>query len=409
MNQYRYPLPDSTYQALAKKLYSPLIYGENSCLVCPPLYGRDHNTNYMWERVTDREEVLGIHSERFSFAHIQLVHPEEKADRTWIAQFEHSLAIAKSKLDTFDEFAYKLKNHVAEGREPVFFVNIPETLADDQFVRFLELAQKTYYVAPSRIHFLLVLDMKWDEADFFTLISPFRSLFQNVTFLPEYHDQEVEHLLKYFCRKWNYPLSPKILTYIVDQAGGVLLLAKAVLRIAVKNKLRTFKEVEQKISINPEFLLQVKFLLGILTSLQQSLLSQLAQREEIIDERELIHLVQMGLVRPSPAGFRIRSQAVEKFLSGKRQSKEQLQAVIRDSEVFSKREKRLLFELLNASGSIITRDQAADFLWREKKYDKFSDWALDQTVSRVRKKIARNPDLTHLQLTSHKKKGLSLE
>lgn len=407
--KYRYPLPVTVYILLAKKLYSPLIYGENSILVCPPLYGRDHNVNFMWERINDRDEVLGIHIDRFSFANIQLAHPEEKTDFIWISQMEHALAISKGKLATFDEFAKKLKDVVADGREPVFFVNIPDTLDDDHFVRFLELAQKTYYIAPSRIHFLLVFDKKWNEADFFTLIAPFRSLFQNITFLAEYHDEEVEYLLKYFCRKWNYPLKPKILNFMVEQAGGILLLAKAALRIAVKNKLKTFKEVERRITTNPDFLLQLKFFLGILTPIQQHLLSQLAQREEIIDERELIHLVQMGLVRPSPAGFRIRSQAVEKFLSGKRQSKEQLQAVISDSEVFSKREKRLLFELLNASGSIITRDQAADFLWREKKYDKFSDWALDQTVSRVRKKIARNPDLTHLQLTSHKKKGLSLE
>lgn len=407
--KYRYPLPETVYKLLAKKLYSPLIYGENSVLVYPPLYGRDHNTNYMWERVTDREEVLGIHSERFSFAHIQLAYPEEKADRIWIAQLEHALAISKGRLATFDEFAGKLKSLVREGREPVFFVNIPETLSNDQFVRFLELAQKTYYVAPSRIHFLLVFDMKWNEADFFTLISPFRSLFQNVTFLPEYGDQDVEHLLKYFCRKWNYPLSLKILKFMVEQAGGILLLVKAALRIAVKNKLRTHAEVERRIPTHPDFLLQLKFFLGILTPLQQRLFSQLARGEEITDERELSHLAQMGLVRPSTTGFRIRSSAVEKYLAGKRQSNEQLQSVISESEMLSKREKQLLIELLKASGGIITRDQAADVLWREKKYDKFSDWALDQTVSRLRKKIARNTDLTHLQLVSHKKKGLSLE
>ena len=55
----RYPISDKYHQYISELLYAPLKYHENSILICPPLYGRDHLVLQMWEKIQDRKKVLG--------------------------------------------------------------------------------------------------------------------------------------------------------------------------------------------------------------------------------------------------------------------------------------------------------------------------------------------------------------
>lgn len=54
-------------------------------------------------------------------------------------------------------------------------------------------------------------------------------------------------------------------------------------------------------------------------------------------------------------------------------------------EVFSKSENLLLKTMLQSPSMLIKRDKIASILWRSP--DKYSDWAIDQAFSRIRKKI----------------------
>src|SRR5690606_17184082 len=56
---------------------------------------------------------------------------------------------------------------------------------------------------------------------------------------------------------------------------------------------------------------------------------------------------------------------------------------------FSSTEQKLLQYFLSQQGEVISRDTLGDVIWGEESEDKFSEWAIDQHISRLRKKLKR--------------------
>lgn len=55
---------------------------------------------------------------------------------------------------------------------------------------------------------------------------------------------------------------------------------------------------------------------------------------------------------------------------------------------FSKREKRLLINLLKNNQKIISRDLVAQAIWGSEYDNSYTDWALDQFIRRLRNKLS---------------------
>ncbi len=402
--KFIYPLPEEVYISLAEKLYSPLLLGENSVLLCPPLHGRDHNIFHIWNREEDRISILGIQRERFVFGLVQLANLEKNAENCWLEQMERSLDLSRGEEVDFAKFSKTLKELITEGKEPTFLINIPETLTDELFVRFLALIKKIYYLASSRIHFLLVFDMKWDDDDFIKLVAPFNSLFQNVIQVGQYSKEEIEYFVKYWCYQWHWKLSYKTVENIVIQSGGILLLAKAIVRLLIKKKLKSVVDLK-KIINDSEFQIQVKFLLSRFTDTQQQVLHQIANNQNFTGINTAKVLQQMNIVSRTITGWKINSQVLSEYLKEEVYKIENQIQVINESEILSKREKLILNTMIKKTGELITRDQIADIIWEEKKVDRYSDWAIDQTISRIRKKIMNIPKLHNLLIKTIKKQG----
>ena len=58
---------------IAEKLYQPLLLGENTVLLCPPLYGRDHNMRILREKSGERDMILGKSHTLFTYAYLNIV------------------------------------------------------------------------------------------------------------------------------------------------------------------------------------------------------------------------------------------------------------------------------------------------------------------------------------------------
>jgi len=56
---------------------------------------------------------------------------------------------------------------------------------------------------------------------------------------------------------------------------------------------------------------------------------------------------------------------------------------------FSKKERRILSLLLKHSNILVTRDQIAESIWPEDTQEHYSDWAIDQLITRLRKRLAK--------------------
>jgi len=52
-------------------------------------------------------------------------------------------------------------------------------------------------------------------------------------------------------------------------------------------------------------------------------------------------------------------------------------------------EYHLLVGFLKNPKKIISRDEIAEILWGKKSFEKYSDWAIDQIISQLRKKLTQ--------------------
>lgn len=403
-----YPFTEQNYLHLADIIYSPIKYSENVVLMCPPLYGRDHRIMQLWERKQDREKVLGNMSSQYNFSFINLVPVEKNSEAIWLSQISSSLDLSIKKMESFREFEKGVQSVLRDHDNLIFFINIPETLSDDTFVRFLGVAQRTYYICPSKIHFILAFDMKWDEDRFLEISSPFRSLFQNTKLLPLYPSRETIHFIRYYARAWNLKLSQITIDYIAECSGGIILLAKSALRIIRNEKIKTHNSFQSIISNHLDHTLQIDFFLRSLTVRQREILRKIANNEDVKD-KEIYHLEQMKIVERNVSEWRIKSRFIEQYLSKAADTYLQIKQHISNDSIFTARENEILTVLLRNPGVTISRSMIAQILWGEENYDKYSDWAIDKTISRIRKKLSDNPNLTNVVLRTHKKVGFSLK
>ena len=380
-----YPLPESTYDNLAKSLYEPLLMHENVVMVCPPLWGRDHNFRNLVERGPhDRQKILKKAARTLHFCSFDLLNGNKLEDELWLNKI------------------------ISEGKEPVFLINLPESIPDDHLSHFLEQAQKIYYRAPNTIHFLLIMDMKWNEDEFFPLIAPFRSLFQNVIRPPYYTEREALHLIDYWLSRWNWQLPKNSRDWIAREAGGILLLGKAAARVAVKEQIKKIDDLRRQIPDHPDFTVQLRFFLSRLTERQQTILESIANDHRVENESEMKHLEAMGFLNRTSHGVQIRSFFVSNYLRKPTNSLKRLRTVLQKTNIFSEREKLVIVKLAELRGKLLSRDALAHILWGDDYLDKFSDWALDQAVSRLRRKLADDPTFKSLRITTQKKYGFIL-
>ena len=400
----QYPLPDTTYSMIAEKLYQPLLLGENTVLLCPPLYGRDHNMRILREKSGERDMILGKSHTLFTYAYLNIVSDMESlSDASFITLCLNEFCIPTSGPLAFSDFSKHLTSLIDDGLHPTLVVNISETLSRDQLIIVLDFLQRTYYIHPNIIHIQLILDLVWNEEEFFTIVSPFRSLFQNTFKLSLYTNNEVRHFISYWLSQWHKVLPKQSIEAIVEYAGGILLLAKAAVRIAVREKKSTVNEILEIITTHPEYLTQLKFVLARLTEKQQNVLKAIALHELPKDKTEILNLHDMKYIEKTYDGFQVRSRSVYLWNKPIESTKSMLISTIQSSDSFSLREKKLLVALLDIPGKIYTRDTIFTLFWNKNSEDTTSDWAIDKTLSRIRQKLANLPELSTLKLITQKK------
>lgn len=77
------------------------------------------------------------------------------------------------------------------------------------------------------------------------------------------------------------------------------------------------------------------------------------------------------------------------------------------TEQFSPSQQKIVRVLLQNKGKVVSREKIAETLWAEEWTEKYSDWAIDQLISKLRKKLTRlwiNPEI----LATRKRRGVIL-
>jgi len=316
------------------------------------------------------------------------------------------------KIDIFEQtsfvkFSDMLKDFVREGKEPVFFVNIPDSFSDERLRSFFDLATRIHFISRHRIHFLLTFDMRWNHRDFLSLTKEYNTLFEHVDYVPAATTAEVTHFVNHFCIEWNYPLSQKAKELLVEEAGGSLVFPKYALRIVMKERQTKLIDIREIIHSHPDYLRLIRMFLSRLTLSQRDILTAIANHQAVNNPDELQHLVRLDVVRPFGSSYEIRSPSLARYLLDGSKSTD-IRRMIIESDIFSKREKLVILKLFDARGTSVSKEVISTILWGEDSHEKYSDWSIDQVMSRIRKKFKDDTLLCKYTVRSVKKRGYTL-
>ncbi len=250
---------------------------------------------------------------------------------------------------------------------------------------------------------LFFFDAFWYQLDSCHLRN-YINLFQNIDFFPIFSKDDSLQFMTYLGIKWQYVVSEKMAEELWSRTHGQPWLIKEVVRQLVKG-------VElREVYCSSMYRFKTMELWNVLDPQAQATLKKTLESQMIGADTITQSLLQLGLISTSfpkliPA-FIIEAVESAPKASISIQGEKLLVNQENVTYVFTKLELRFLIALVRNPNHILSREQMAAFCWSDTEEVGYSDWALDQIVKRVRKKLKSLGVLTK-SIQTHKGKGYS--
>ncbi len=314
------------------------------------------------------------------------------------------------EVDNVDDIIFILKKKLGRALERDN-VGIFVTNAD------LPIRQKNYQVIDEfvkiqeenpNLHFILLMEIDITNpeiAHYFTRTS----VFTNINYYPLYETKDSLDFINYLAKKWNINIRKNVKKTIVNNCGGHFWLLKYVVRSLRDNP----KLALRNIFNSTQMQFRLEQINNLLLDSEKSALKKVIEGEAIKAENEkhgYAYLKELNLLENDKLNIPILTEYMRKSLPD-------LNLVVTDRHVFlnnvivdaqfSKMEKRVFKSLYNSRNQIVSRDQVAKAIWPRETEEKYSDWAMDRLIARLRKKLI-GLGISKERIKTFRKKGYML-
>lgn len=235
--------------------------------------------------------------------------------------------------------------------------------------------------------------------------------FQNVLYVPVTSDNE-EYLVKNFEKNSNYVLSPEVRKVVSQMCDGhpyfLKLAIESLAKYAASGNELTAAKVAEILHENYEIRSVSDRMVGVLTEDMRKILAEVSRKKvtDLPTNDEAKTLLSLGLIKKTADGyFRPFCQLFEDAILKKTMPEpvledlgqnigfdEKFNAVAINGkpveEKLTRQEHQLLASFLRQPNKLFARDEIAEVIWAKESYEKYSDWAIDQLISKLRKKLA---------------------
>jgi len=306
----------------------------------------------------------------------------------------------------------EIEKMVKEGKGRILFLLGADKILEEKNTFVLE---KLNFFASfnNPCSVLLFFSVDFTHPSFLPVAKNSPVFFQNIIFHPLYSPADTRQFLKYLSAKWNLNIKEAVKKEILKNCGGRFYLVKQAVRL-----LRDHQDFSEKeIFSHPDLQLRVKTIWEKFLSSEKSVLEKIVKGEGDFDSLErhsLGFLERIGLIEKMNDRWQITVLLLEKFI---REELEKVDFEIRGGNIylnrvlveryFSLRERHFLKLLIEKKGKVVSREKMAEAIWGENWVEVYSDWALDQIVSRLRRKL-RGLGVSPSLLKTVKKKGFGL-
>ncbi len=226
-----------------------------------------------------------------------------------------------------------------------------------------------------------------------TTISPFTTLYQNIFIFPFLNKEDSIHFVNYLEKKYEAEIPSALINQVVQFCAGIPVLIKQAFRYFSITKDQTH------IFDHDEMRLKLMIVWDEFDDCEKKLLEKIVKKENILCEenQEILHyFCNTNTISKRKNEYCINSLLLENFIKTKLKNKFKIELSgqrdiiingILMNNYFSKRERLFLIHLLKNKEHITSRDQTATIIWGNIFDQTYTDWSLDQFVSRLRKKL----------------------
>ena len=222
-----------------------------------------------------------------------------------------------------------------------------------------------------------------ERNDIFT--STRTKLLQNIYYYPLYRENDILLFLSYLEKKWSFELSGELKKELINSCGGYFWLLKESARLIRNGVEDYFKQ--------PSVDLRIRTVFQHLQEGEQKILEKTVFKQNDIlptEEQDKIYLQKVNIMnQDGRCTIKLLSDYIQYRVSGDDlvllQDKISLNKVPLDY-FLSRKEYRILRLLLKDRGSLVTRQQLAEVIWPDHN-EEYSDWAIDQLMTRLRKRL----------------------
>lgn len=231
-------------------------------------------------------------------------------------------------------------------------------------------------------------------------------LLKNVVYVPLVDKEDTSYLIGYFAKQFDKKFSNREQRLLIEICGGHPLLLKACSRIiALMNgqKMKIDQLKEMLVShFEPRSAAQKIF--DLRTAREQDILRDIVGQKIVQLPEDADTLAKLGLIVETKDGWKPFGTLFESVIQkgqgrlttpslteGHFSFDESSGAILADGrnieEKFTRQEYEILRFLLNEHDKLKSRDEISQAMWGKESYDKYSDWAIDQVMSKLRKKL----------------------
>jgi hypothetical protein len=222
--------------------------------------------------------------------------------------------------------------------------------------------------------------------DILPLLPSDSSIYQNIMYYPLYLHEDTARLIRHVAIRLGYKITREETDGIIRVCGGHIWLAsEAVRQLSVDGKW------------SPESY-QMKYRLRILASFlteseKNVILNQSKpKRNDEADQISFDYLYHMRCITNSgkstiPILLKYLTSLSSSIPVFEIQSQKITLNRVPLDRLFSRKESRVLKYLIAHANIIVTRDDIARILWPDDTLSKYSDWAIDQIMKRIRKRF----------------------
>lgn len=419
----RPPLSSKYMIEIAEAILEPIRRGESACIRWFPGHGKTIRLHQIFSDKKLLQHVLGKYFDRFVvvevnsaiytlpdlptfFLNVYASLQEEFKLRTARGQSYQPHPLARTPVTVALVIAQIIRLArltVEEGLEVVFIIDSIDEFPTDVLAGMLAGWASIAEANRERIHTHINVNRR-EIIEHAT--EPV--LLQNIVHIGLPPKKECDYYISFYVREWGLKISKIQIAHIYKVCGHDLGLIKEALRMYKKNGTQVDLRMESTIA------LKAKAEFKLFSS----------QEQQAIEARVNTNAAPPALTQTvrglTNANFWDASQKLPEIFEHVILHRDKLQTLSFDTthsiltlgdinlkKKFSSSEHNVLVALYKQKGTVVSRDEVAQSLWGEQMLDRYSDWAIDKVISRLRSRIVS----LHIpcQIMTMKKKGFYLE